>query len=177
MNKTLLILFLFPLMLSAQQQISREGNVTFFSYTPVENIKAVNNQVASIIDLNSSEIAISILMRAFVFEKALMQEHFNESYMESDLYPEATFEGFIQDFDLSKLNQVCIIEGNFTLKGITKQMRIKTEIKKTKSNYTLGGKLEVSIKDFNIKVPELLAKNIAETIQVTFNLDYEPNEE
>lgn len=85
---------------SAQnQQIARQGQVSFFSYTSVENIEANNNQVLSIIDYSKSKIAVSMLMRAFVFKKDLMYEHFNESYIESDLYPKANFEGIIIDFD------------------------------------------------------------------------------
>ncbi|MGV6832083.1 MAG: YceI family protein, partial [bacterium] len=108
---------------SATQFIERQGSVTFFSYTSVENIEAKNDQTLSILDTETGEIAVRILMRAFVFEKELMREHFNESYIESDLYPEATFVGKIIDFDPDlDGEQTRIIKGDFTLKNTTKNI-------------------------------------------------------
>ena len=74
-----------------KQFMTKGGEVTFFSYASAENIKASNNQVLSVLDVDQNKIAVSMLMRGFVFEKDLMQEHFNESYIESDLFPRATF--------------------------------------------------------------------------------------
>ena len=95
MNKLLPLFFLLiyfaDLDTKQNQLIARQGQITFFSYTSVENIEAKNNQVISILDLDKQEIAISMLMRAFVFKKDLMHEHFNESYIESDIYPKANF--------------------------------------------------------------------------------------
>jgi len=178
MNKTLLIiLFAFinhtSINKNKSEYIDRQGQVTFFSYTSVENIKATNNQVLTNIDTNTNEVAVRILMRAFTFEKALMHEHFNESYIESDLYPEATFAGKIIDFD-SKTDspQTRIIKGDFTLKNITKPVEIKAKISKVNQEYLIEGSLNVLIDDYNIKVPALLAPNISKKIEVTFNFKY-----
>ena len=160
-----------------RKMIERQGQVTFFSYTPVENIQAVNNQVLSSIDLDSNEIAVSILMRAFVFKKSLMHEHFNESYIESDLYPKATFQGAIVDFDSNfSGTQTKIIKGNFTLRNITKPVEIKAQITKENNQYTMKGELEVTVKDYEIKIPPILSPNIAKKIQVSFNFQYKPYE-
>lgn len=160
-----------------EQYITRQGSVTFFSYTNVENIQATNNQVLSLFNPSDNTIAVSILMRAFVFKKSLMQEHFNESYIESDLYPKATFEGEIVDFDPSiDGEQTRIVKGNFTLKDVTVERDIKVTINKTNSGYIIKGDFDVSINDHNIKVPRLLSPNIAETINVMFNFQYEPYE-
>jgi hypothetical protein len=162
----------------SQNVIARQGRVAFFSYTPVENIKAENNQVLSIIDLSDGRIAVSMLMNAFVFEKALMREHFNESYVESDIYPEATFEGGIVDFD-SQLEgeRTRIINGNFTLRGVTKALEIKTKIDYIDGNYSLSGSFEAMVDDYEIKIPPLLAGNIAKVISVDFRFEYEPYKE
>ena len=107
MNKFIILIFLLINFTDddtkSDQFITRQGQVSFFSYTSVEDIEAKNNQVLSIIDISKNEIAVSMLMNAFVFKKSLMHEHFNESYIESDLYPKATFEGNIIDFDPLKL--------------------------------------------------------------------------
>ncbi|WP_239540784.1 YceI family protein [Spongiivirga citrea] len=160
-----------------ERVIARQGKVSFFSYTSVEHIKAENNQVFSIIDLDSGEIAVSMLMNAFVFEKALMREHFNESYVESDIYPKATFKGKIVDFDPNMEEvQTRIVKGVFKMHGATKELEIKTKIEKTGNDFVITGTFEAMVKDYNIKIPPLLRGNIAKTISIDFNFKYEPYE-
>ncbi|TBN04410.1 YceI family protein [Hyunsoonleella flava] len=157
--------------------IARQGNVSFFSYTPVENIKAENNQVLSIVDLKNNKIAVSILMNAFVFEKALMREHFNESYIESDIYPKATFEGKIIDFDPSmKGVQTRMIKGDFSMHGSNKELEIKAKIEKQNDVFVITGSFEAVVEDYDIKIPPLLRGNIAKIINVDFKFEYEAYE-
>ncbi|NJB70150.1 hypothetical protein GGR42_000612 [Saonia flava] len=181
MNKLIKFLFVFSFFTgigqNSEQIIARQGQVSFFSYTSVENIKAENNQALSIIDFSNNKIAASMLMNAFIFEKALMKEHFNESYIESDIHPKATFEGEIIDFDAS-INgiQTKMVQGIFTLHGISKELEIKTDIDSSSGKFVLTGTFETFVKDYDIKVPPLLAGNIAKTISVTFRFEYEPYE-
>ncbi|MBU3012114.1 YceI family protein [Polaribacter vadi] len=182
MNKLLPLFFLaisFADFNEKQNQfIARQGQISFFSYTNVENIEAKNNQVLSILDIEKQEIAISMLMRAFVFKKDLMYEHFNESYIESDIYPKANFEGKIIDFDVNtKEPQTKIIRGKITIHGITKEIDIKTTIKNNNGNYNLTGEFNLIVNDFEIKIPPILSSNIAKTIAIQFNFKYEPYEE
>lgn len=175
MNKFLSLFVILCIGLNPDSNLleDKHGQITFFSYTSVENIEAVNNQAWSYIDTENGEIVVSILMRAFVFKKTLMREHFNESYIESDLYPNATFEGKIIDFDPSiDGTQTRIIKGNFTLRNITKPIEFKANIVKTNGIYSIDGNLEVGIDDYNIKVPALLSPNVAKTIKVSFNFNY-----
>ncbi|WP_298905017.1 YceI family protein [uncultured Psychroserpens sp.] len=182
MNKTLLLILLIFINHSSttpskEEYIERQGEVSFFSYTSVENIQATNNQALSIFDIKTNEVAVRILMRAFVFKKSLMHEHFNESYIESDLYPEATFSGTIVDFDSSiTTEQTRIIKGDFTLKNITKPVEIKAKISKIDEDYSIDGNLEILIEDYNINIPALLSPNISKKIEVTFNFKYKPHE-
>lgn len=182
MNK---ILPLFFLILSfadfdtkQNQFIARQGLITFFSYTSVENIEAKNNQVLSILDIDKKEIAVSMLMRAFVFKKDLMYEHFNESYIESDMYPKANFVGKIVDFDTSKKEtQTKIIRGKLTIHGITKDIDIKANIEIVDGNYVISGDFDVLVKDYQIKIPPILSSNIAKTISIKFRFQYQDYEE
>lgn len=181
MNKIIVLIFLLTNFASYDakpyQFITRQGQISFFSYTSVENIEAKNNQVLSIIDLSKNEIAISMLMNSFIFKKSLMHEHFNESYIESDLYPKATFEGQILDFDpLTTSTQTRIVKGDLTIHGITKEIEIKTTIENTENGYLLTGDFEVTVKDFDIKIPPILAPNIAKIISITFRFEYQPYE-
>ena len=174
----LLLTFFTDFNKNESQFIARQGQVTFFSYTSVENIEAQNNQVLSILDLKKQEIAVSMLMRAFVFKKDLMYEHFNESYIESDLYPKANFEGKIIDFETStKGIQTRIIRGNLTIHGITKEIDIKSTIENIDGNYMVLGKFDVIINDFQIKIPPILSSNIAKTISIQFKFQYQPYDE
>jgi len=180
MNKiiTLLSVLTFGFCFGQDKIITKQGQVTFFSYTSVENIEAQNNQVLSIINLSNNEIAIQILMRAFIFKKALMEEHFNESYIESDLYPKAKFSGEIMGLDLiTDTAETRSIKGELQIREIKKEVAIKTKIAKVNGQYNLSGEFEVNIKDFEIKVPPLLKPNIAENIKISFNFEYQPYEE
>lgn len=180
MRKILLALLLvvnFSFAQKSEQIICRQGKVSFFSYTSVENIKAENNQVYSIINIGKGTIAIRMLMNTFVFEKALMKEHFNESYVESDIYPKATFEGNILDFNPGiKGEQTKIIKGNFVMHGVTEILEIKTKIENNDGKYILSGSFETLVQKYNINIPPLLAGNIAKTIEVNFKFQYQPYE-
>jgi hypothetical protein len=87
---------------NAQKFMTKNGYIGFYSHTPVEDIKADNNQVASVLDVSTGEIAFQVLIKSFQFEKALMQEHFNENYLESDKFPRSTFSGKITN--ISEVN-------------------------------------------------------------------------
>lgn len=180
MKRTTLIIFLiFPLyfLIAQSKLIARQGQVSFFSYTSVENIEATNNQASSLIDLDQGEIAISLLMRAFVFKKALMREHFNESYIESDIFPKASFEGTILDFDSSlPPSQTKIIKGRIELHGVSQEKEIKTTIENTNGTIILSGTFSLRVADYNIKIPPIVAGNIAKTIEVTYRIQYAPYE-
>ena len=183
MNKLLPLFFFFIFFTNFDEKqnqfIARQGQISFFSYTSVENIEAKNNQVVSILDIEKHEIAISMLMRAFIFKKDLMYEHFNESYVESDLHPKANFEGSIIDFDgKTKETQNKIIRGKLSIHGITKEVDIKSTIENIDNNYTISGEFNVQVKDFQIKIPPILSSNIAKTISIKFKFQYnQPYEE
>lgn len=180
MNKLLLSLFTIITLSSVNAQeelITRQGQVNFFSYTSVEDIQATNNQALSLFYPETKKIGVQILMRAFTFEKSLMYEHFNESYIESDLYPTAVFEGEIIDFiALQDGEQTKIIKGSFTLRDITLPMEVKAKILKEDQYYSISGELEVLVDDYKIKIPAILSPNIARNIQISFNFQYEPND-
>lgn len=176
MTKISLILVLFLSSISSSstnkgKYITKQGEITFFSYTTVENIQATNNVVYSIVDLESDNIAISILMKAFEFDKSLMESHFNESYIESDLYPKATFTGRILDYDKKFTGiQTKIIKGDFTLRGITKPIELKAQITNSDETIVISGETELKVNDFQINIPPILAPNIADNIKISFNL-------
>ena len=172
----LLVSVLFMGLVHGQEKyITKQGHISFFSHSPVEDIKADNNQVLSIIDTSNGQIAVSLLIQSFIFEKSLMQEHFNENYMESHKYPKAVFKGKIQDLgDITEHKQTVGITGELTIRGITKPIETTAEIKKLDDGIILVGDFLVEVKDYNIKIPSIVANNIAKTIKVSFELVHQP---
>ncbi len=162
--------------LNAQDKyITKEGFVSFFSHSIVEDIKADNNQVLSIVDATNGKIAIQLLMRSFMFKKALMQEHFNENYVESYKYPKATFSGEIVNFnEIEAQNSEVEITGTLKLHGKEKEISTMVKVERTLNEIKLSGSFKVDVADFNIKIPSIVANNIAKTIKVSFELHHKP---
>ncbi|MCX2678688.1 YceI family protein [Galbibacter sp. EGI 63066] len=177
--KLILLLFIvcFGSSLSAQEKyLTKQGYISFYSHTSVEDIKAENNQVLSIVDISTGGVAITILMKSFVFEKALMQEHFNENYVESDRFPKASFSGKIMNLEeiISGDNTIARIKGKLTIHGITKPVEIESKMIVEESEVTLQGKFKIYVADYNIKIPRIVRNNIAEEVEVSFNLKHQP---
>lgn len=168
-------LFLINCLTAQDKYLTKEGYVSFFSHSIVEDIKADNNQVLSIVDTETGEIAIQLLMRSFMFKKALMQEHFNESYVESYKYPKATFTGTIKNItDLNDQNMETEIVGTLSLHGRDKEISTKVDVKKSGDSLILSGNFTVEVADFDIKIPKIVENNIAKIIKVSFELHHKP---
>ena len=156
--------------------ISDNGEVTFYSYSPVEDIKATSKQVNSIINTVTGEVAFMIPMRSFHFAKSLMEEHFNEKYIESEKYPQATFKGTIdQKIDFTKngiLNLTAT--GKLNIHGKEKNIVEKGDIEIKGDKIILTTDFNVALADFNIKITKILFNNIADTINVKIKASYVP---
>ena len=176
MKKTIFILFsVFFLNTSYAQDkyLTTIGYMDFFSHSPLEDIKAVNHQVLSIIDFDTNEIVIHVLIKSFFFEKSLMQEHFNENYMESDKYPKAKFKGKIIGFNRKNKNpQKVAIAGEINIHGISKKIRISSIIKQKNGKIYLKGYFYVLVKDFDVKIPGTKRNNIARSIKISFDIKH-----
>ncbi len=155
--------------------ITKNGTVTFFSSAPMEDITADNKQVLSIIDTSTGEMAISILMKSFLFEKSLMREHFNENYVESDKFPKAIFKGKTLDFKaMSNGSKKVEIEGTLEIHGVTKNIKIHADVTKTDEGIVLKGEFFVKVSDYKIKIPAIVVNNIGKKIKVSFELNHTP---
>lgn len=124
-------------------------------------------------DAATGDIAVLALMKGFRFKVALMEEHFNENYAETDKYPKATFKGNIQGLDVSKLGpepQIFKLTGSLTLHGKTKQVAHMAEVALTGSTITIKGSFEVNPGDFDIEIPAVVSKKIASKVLVSYSL-------
>jgi polyisoprenoid-binding protein YceI len=174
MKKLILIFFCFSFALftaNAQRFITKTGHIKFHSDSPLEKIEANNRQVKAIIDITTGDFIFTVLMKSFEFEKALMQEHFNENYVESDKFPNATFLGKvtnIKDVDVTKDGTYdATVEGKLTIHGVTRFVKEQGTFE-VKSNKINGkAKFNLLLGDYGIKVPGAVTNNISKTIEIT----------
>ncbi len=169
---TIVILFL-TVEVNGQRFVERSGQATFFSEAPLENISATNDQVLAVTDQTTGEVAVTMLMKGFQFRKALMQEHFNESYVESDKFPKATFTGTLLDYSPEKLAKrgTIKVSGDLTIHGITRNLETEVTIIPTNSGFRAEATFEVIVADFEIEIPDVVSENIARVVEVTINLN------
>ena len=180
MKKLLIPAFvlLFTLTAQAQRYITKNGFISFYSTAPLENIEADNNQVNCALDTQSGFFVVKVLMRAFVFEKALMQEHFNEEYVESAKYPNAFFKGKVQnmkDINFSKPGTYpAVIKGKLTIRGITNPVTAKGTFTVAKGSITGKAKFPITIGDYGITIPAPVVGKIAKTLTITVKMHLTP---
>jgi hypothetical protein len=162
--------------LCGQKYISKDGHIWFYSHTPMEDVEAHNRQVVSILEISTGDVGFSLLMKSFEFKTALMQEHFNENYIESDKYPKALFKGKIKDNSLVnyKKDGVYAVEvsGDLTIHGVTKLVTAKGTIEVKGKSITAKSKFVVTPKDFDIKIPSLVENKIAKEIEINVDVTY-----
>lgn len=161
----------------AQKYITRTGNTQFkASKEAFEPIEAINKSTSVIFKIDTGDIAAQLFISAFQFKVALMQEHFNENYMESDLFPKATFTGKLNNFSINKINEIntYFLEGSLTIRGIQKKVNSEVFISFKNDNILLKTKLIVKPEDFNIKIPSIVNDKIAKDIYI--DISYELSE-
>jgi polyisoprenoid-binding protein YceI len=158
--------------------MTRTGHISFLSDAPKEKIEAQNYQVSSILT-STGEIVFKVPVKSFEFKQALMQDHFNENYMESDKFPQASFKGKILNMDKIDLKkdgkQTVDVEGDLTIHGVTKKISTKATLEIKGDKITASTTFPVTLKDFNIVIPNMAKEKLAETVQVKADLNYEPS--
>lgn len=158
---------------TAQKYMTRTGKITFFSETPVENIEAFNNEVAAVANAGSGELIFQAPIKSFKFEKALMQEHFNENYMESDKYPKAEFRGRITNpgaVSFGKDGSYNVTAtGKLSIHGVTRDVTVPGVLMIKGNEATINSKFKVRTADYGIQIPSLVEGKIAKEIAITVN--------
>lgn len=156
-----MVIIYFILSLFAIKQETRyvieNSTIEFYSYALLEDIQAINTESIGAIDLESKEFIIKIPVSAFEFPNKLMQKHFNDSYLETDKYPECIFKGTIDED---------IASGEITLHGVTKEIQIPAVITEEGDKIKINTEFKIVLKEHKIKIPRLLFQNIAEEIEV-----------
>jgi len=174
----LIMMLMIAIAVEAQKYMTKSGYIGFYSHTPIEDIKADNNQAAGVLDISTGDLVFQALIRSFKFSKALMEEHFNENYMESDKYPKASFKGKITNpgsVNFSKNgNYEVTVEGDLTIRDVTKKISVKGNLEVVTGGINGTSKFNVVPEDYNIKIPGVVKDKIAKTLEVTVSMKYLP---
>ncbi len=157
---------------------TKTATITFFSKTDLENIEAVNKTVTAAMDTRSGAVQFSVPMKAFSFAKGLMQEHFNENYVESDKYPNSVFKGTIKDngklrYDIPGTYDVTV-NGDLTIHGVTRPVSAKGKINVAEGSITISSVFQILLSEYNISIPTLVNDKISKSIKINVHGKLEP---
>jgi hypothetical protein len=159
-----------------QKYFSKNAIIRFHSDSPIEKIDANNSSGTTVLDAATGKIEFAALNNAFVFEKALMQEHFNENYMESGKYPKLVFKGQIANFSSVKLKvpgtYKVSVSGDMSIHGVTKQVTIPAEFIVDAKGLHGNSKFIVKCSDYKIEIPSVVKENISNDVEVSIKVDY-----
>jgi len=157
----------------SQKMITRTGEIKFDATVPgaMDEVIGTNKTVSAIFDKSTSELVVLGLVKSFKFKSPLMEEHFNENYMESDKLPKASFKGKILNYD-SKAGSYDV-EGDLTIHGVTNKVKTKVTITTDGGKVNVSGTFTVKLSDYKIDVPVLAKKTLAETAKISIKLSLE----
>jgi hypothetical protein len=169
--KKIILLFLILIAISAvaqEKMITDRGIINFEASVPFfEEVKAINEKTACVLITKTGEITCLVYIKRFLFERSLMQEHFNKNYLESDRYPKAIFKGIIEKFDLKNIDsntKQYEIKGKITIHGKTKKITIYGTIKKVGEGIELVSNFPLNTDDFGIEIPYIVRSKIAKNV-------------
>jgi hypothetical protein len=179
MKQMLIVIISFVLSLpvfSQKRYFTKSGQINFAAGTAAEDIDGVNKATTSVFDAATGQIEFAVLVKGFEFKRALMQEHFNENYMESDKFPKSVFKGKI--IDVNKVNFQKDGSYPVTVKGVLDMHGVKKEIETTGTMKVAGESVHsdaaftVLLADYKIAIPSLVKDKISQTVTIKVNCNY-----
>jgi len=178
------VIIVFALILSAFASFSQDrfytktGKISFYSKAPLEEIEGKNKTVTAVLDSKSGALQFAVQMKGFEFEKQLMQQHFNENYVESDKYPKAEFKGKItNNSDVNYLKDgtyTAKVKGQLTIRGVTKDVETTGTLKINGGKINASSTFNVLLSDYNIKVPAIVKDKVSKSIKIVVDCNLEP---
>ncbi len=176
-NIFFLVLLFSAQLATGQKYFSKTGKISFYSEAPLEKIEAQNTSASTAIDAATGNMEWAVLIQGFKFEKSLMQEHFNENYMESPTYPKAKFKGEIdniKEINFTKDGTYDVTStGQLEIHGVTKQVTAKGVITVKNGTILAKSKFSVLLADYGIGIPKLVADNISKSVDITVETNYQ----
>ena len=163
--------------IQAQDRIvTRNGSISFYSKTSLEDIEAYTQTAVSVLDKKSGQLEMMVLIKSFSFDKALMQEHFNENYLESDKFPKSVFKGRIDDLSKVDFNHDgkynVTITGQLTIHGETQSVKTSATFNIEKERVSAMADFTIRLEDYKIRIPALVADKVSKSIKIAVSLKY-----
>ena len=143
--------------LTAQQYLTREARLDFDAGSPLEDIEAFTESGSAVYDANTGKIGVQVLMTSFQFKRALMQEHFNENYVESEKFPKASFKGLYSEGN---------VRGGLTIHGVTKEIKVPARLNQENGNFVLVTSFDITLADYDVKIPSAVANKISKKASI-----------
>lgn len=160
--------------------LTKNGKVSFYSRSAIEKVEADNNEVSSVINTETGDLVFAILLKSFHFDRALMEEHFNENYVESDKFPKSTFKGKISNLQAVNFSKdgtyPAAVTGELMLHGVTQKVSATGTISVKSGKPSAYAKFSIRLKDYNISIPALVGDKISENIDITVDCKYDPKQ-
>ena len=157
---------------------TKSGKIDFYSKASLEDIEAKNKTASVLLDPKTGSLQFSVLLKSFEFEKALMQEHFNSDYVESDKYPKSEFKGSItnnSEVNYSKPGTYNVkVKGELTLHGVTRNVETNGTIKVEADHVEATSSFDITLSDYNIKLQSVVKNRISKTIKINVDCKLEP---
>ena len=176
----LFVLLTIAFAVNAQKYMTKNGYVGFFSHTAMEDIKGDNNQAAGVLDISTGDMVFQVLIKSFHFDRALMEEHFNENYMESDKFPKSSFKGKITNLsavNFSKNGTYDVtVDGDLTIRDATNKISTKGTVEVVTGGINANAKFKIVPEDYKINIPGVVREKINKDLEVTVTMKYTPLE-
>jgi hypothetical protein len=182
MNKLIVIVCILFTVINthAQKFITKTGKINFYSTAALEDINATNKSVIAVLDSQTGELQFAALIKGFDFKKALMQEHFNKNFLESDKYPKADFKGTISNNSAVNYttngSYTVTAKGKLTIHGVTKDVEIPGKLVVQDGKIAATSTFNVAVADYNITIPKVYQDNIAKSIKVVLDCALDPRQ-
>jgi len=157
--------------------IAKNAYISFYSSTPLEDILGESNEAVTILDATKGEVVFQALMATFHFKRALMEEHFNENYMESSKFPKAKFKGIIEGFNKDMLKAPVAnikITGQLNVHGVEKTITVSGTIGMEAGKLVATAKFKVTPEEYGIVIPSLVRDKIGKEMEITVKDNYVP---
>lgn len=162
---------------SQEKFIAKNAYISFYSSTPMEDILGESNEAVTILNAGTGDVAFQALMTTFHFKRALMEEHFNENYMESTKFPKAKFNGKIEGFSKEMLKNTAAevkVTGTLSVHGVDKTITVPVKLGLENGKLTGTAKFKVTPEDYGIAIPALVRDKIGKQMEITVKAEYQP---
>ena len=173
----IIVLLLGTQLAIGQKYYSKTGKISFHSDAKMEQIEATNTSASTVIDVATGSMEWAVLIQGFKFEKSLMQDHFNENYMESATYPKAKFKGKIENISMVNFSKDGVynvtVNGQLEMHGVTKPVTTQGTITVKGGVVSAKSKLTVLLADYGIEIPKLVEENISKSVDISIMADYQ----